>query len=69
MSLLLKTIGYYLLGTLFLIFQGIAVIFAGVYRLWEYFRYQVQCLRYPPPPGGMYGAYRNRPDTPNTLDK
>ena len=42
MSLFLKTIGYYLLGTLFLIFQGIAVIFAGVYHLWEYLRYQVQ---------------------------
>ena len=55
MSLFLKTIGYYLLGTLFLIFQGIAVIFAGVYHLWEYLRYQVQVLHYPPPPGGMYG--------------
>ena len=55
MSLLLKTIGYYLLGALFLIFQGIAVIFAGIYHLWQLLRYQVQCLRYPPPCGGMYG--------------
>jgi hypothetical protein len=27
-------------------------------------RYQVQCLRYPPPPGGMYGnmarMYKNK---------
>ena len=64
MSLLLKTIGYYLLGALFLLFQGICMIFAGIYRLWEYFHYQVQCLRYPPPPGGMYGnmarAYKNK---------
>ena len=64
MSLLLKTIGYYLLGTLFLLFQGICMIFAGIYRLREYLRYQVQCLRYPPPPGGMYGnmvrVYKNK---------
>lgn len=64
MSLLLKTIGYYLLGTLFLIFQGIAVIFAGIYHLLQQLRYQVQCLRYPPPPGGMYGnmarMYKNK---------
>ena len=64
MSLLLKTIGYYLLGALFLLFQGICMIFAGIYWLWEYFRYQVQVLRYPPPTGGMYGnmarAYKNK---------
>ena len=60
----MKTLLYYIAGTLFLIFQGIAVIFAGVYRLWEYFRYQVQVLRYPPPAGGMYGnmarMYKNK---------
>ena len=55
MSLLLKTIGYYLLGTLFLLFQGICMIFAGIFHLWQLLRYQVQVLRYPPPPGGMYG--------------
>ena len=64
MSLLLKTIGYYLLGALFLLFQGICMIFAGIYRLWEYFHYQVQVLRYPPPTVGMYGnmarAYKNK---------
>ena len=65
----MKTLFYYIAGILFLLFQGVCMIFAGVYRLWEYFRYQVQVLRYPPPPGGMYGAYRNRLDTPNTLNK
>ena len=55
MNLLLKNICYYFVAILFLLFQGICMIFAGVYRLWEYFRYQVQILRYPPPPGGMYG--------------
>ena len=64
MSLLLKTIGYYLLGALFLLFQGICMIFAGIYRLWEYFRYQVQVLRYPPLAGGMYSnmakAHKNK---------
>ena len=64
MSLLLKTIGYYLLGALFLLFQGICMIFAGIYRLWKYFRYQVQVLRYPPPVGGMYSnmakAHKNK---------
>ena len=43
---------------------GIALIFAGIYHLWQFLRYQVQCLRYPPPPGGMYGnmarMYKNK---------
>ena len=60
----MKTLFYYIAGILFLIFQGIAMIFAGVYRLWEYFRYQVQVLHYPPPAGGMYGhmarMYKNK---------
>ena len=64
MSLHLKTISYYLLGALFLLFHGICMIFAGIYRLWEYFHYQVQCLRYPPPAGGMYSnmakAHKNK---------
>ena len=64
----MKTLLYYIAGILFLLFQGVCMIFFGVYRLWEYYRYQVQCLRYPPPPGGMYGnmarAYKNRQDTP-----
>jgi hypothetical protein len=64
MNLLLKNICYYFVAILFLLFQGICMIFAGVYRLWEYFRYQVQVLRYPPPPGGMYGnmarMYKNK---------
>ena len=65
----MKTLLYYIAGILFILLRGIALIFAGIYRLWEYLRYQVQCLRYPPPPGGMYGnmsrAYKNRPDTPH----
>ena len=64
MNLLLKNICYYFVAILFLLFQGVAMIFAGIYRLWQLLRYQVQCLRYPPPPGGMYGnmvrVYKNK---------
>ena len=64
MNLLLKNICYYFVAILFLLFQGICMIFAGIYHLWQLLRYQVQCLRYPPPPGGMYGnmarAYKNK---------
>ena len=60
----MKTLFYYIAGILFILLRGIALIFAGIYRLWEYLRYQVQCLRYPPPPGGMYGnmvmVYKNK---------
>ena len=69
MNLLLKNICYYFVAILFLLFQGVAMIFAGIYHLWQLLRYQVQCLRYPPPPGGMYGnmarVYKNRQDTPH----
>ena len=51
----MKTLLYYIAGIVFLFFQGICMIFAGIYHLWQHLRYQVQCLRYPPPPGGMYG--------------
>ena len=64
MNLLLKNICYYFVAILFLLFQGICMVFAGIYHLWQLLRYQVQCLRYPPPPGGMYGnmarAYKNK---------
>ena len=64
MNLLLKNICYYLVGVLFLLLQGVSMIFAVIYRLWHHLRYQVQCLRYPPPPGGMYGnmvrSYKNK---------
>ena len=64
MNLLLKNICYYFVAILFLLFQGICMIFAGIYHLWQLLRYQVQCLRYPPPPGGMYGnmvrSYKNK---------
>ena len=64
MNLLLKNICYYFVAILFLLFQGICMIFAGIYHLWQLLRYQVQCLRYPPPQGGMYGnmvrVYKNK---------
>ena len=64
MSLLLNNICYYFVAALFLLFQGVAMIFAGIYHLWQLLCYQVQCLRYPPPPGGMYGnmvrVYKNK---------
>ena len=64
MNLLLKNICYYFVAVLFLLFQGICMIFAGIYHLWQLLCYQVQCLRYPPPPGGMYGnmarMYKNK---------
>ena len=53
--LLLKTIGYYLAGLLLLFMQGMILLSLGVYRLWKYLRYQIQCLHYSPPPGGMCG--------------
>ena len=65
----MKILFYYIAGILFILLRGIALIFAGIYHLWQLLRYQVQCLRYPPPPGGMYGnmarAYKNRQDTPH----
>ena len=64
----MKTLFYYIAGILFILLRGIALIFAGIYHLWQLLRYQVQCLRYPPPPGGMYGnmtrVYKNKPDRP-----
>ena len=60
----MKTLLYYIAGILFILLRGIALIFAGIYHLWQFLRYQVQCLRYPPPPGGMYGnmarKYKNK---------
>ena len=60
----MKTLLYYIAGILFLLFQGVCMIFAGIYHLWQFLRYQVQCLRYPPPRGGMYGnmarMYKNK---------
>ena len=60
----MKTLLYYIAGILFILLRGIALIFAGIYHLWQLLRYQVQCLHYPPPPGGMYGnmakMYKNK---------
>ena len=60
MNLLLKNICYYFVAILFLLLQGFSMILAGIYHLWQHLRYQVQCLRYPPPPGGMYGNMARR---------
>lgn len=74
MKELFITIGYFLMalleGILYLVFW----LFIGLpVRLWEKWRYAAQCLRYPPPPGGMYGnmarAYKNRPDKSNKQDR
>ena len=60
----MKTLFYYIAGILFILLRGIALIFAGIYHLWQLLRYQVQCLCYPSPPGGMYGnmarKYKNK---------
>lgn len=77
MKELFITIGYYLLALIVLPLKGMLyllmfLIFAPLW-LWEKWRYSAQCLRYPPPPGGMYGnmarAYKNRPDKSNKQDR
>lgn len=74
MKEIFATAKYYLLALIVLPLEGIFYlllwIFIGVpLRLWEKWSYTAQCLRYPPPPGGMYGnmarAYKNRPDKSN----
>ena len=64
---LFLSIGYFLLVPFLLLLEGLLWLFIGIpLRLCEKWRYTAQCLRYPPPPGGMYGnmarAYKNRPD-------
>ena len=56
MKALFITIGYYLLAVL----EGVLYFFMWLFvgaplRLWEKWRYAAQCLRCPPPRGGMYG--------------
>ena len=61
------SIWYYLLavleGILYLLFCALV---GGPLRLWEKWRYAAQCLRCPPPRGGMYGnmarEYKNKPN-------
>ncbi len=60
MNLLLKNICYYFVAALFLLFQGGCMILGGIFRLGQHLRYQVQCLRYPPPAGGMFGNMARR---------
>ena len=67
MKEIFTTIGYYLLALALLGLEALYwLVFGFPYRLWETLSYEAQCLRYPPPPGGMWGnmarAYKNRPD-------
>lgn len=74
MKELLITVGYFLLaqleGILYLLFLALV---GGPLRLWEKWRYTAQCLRYPPPRGGMFGnmarEYKNRPNKPDKPDR
>ena len=57
--------GYFLLALVVLLFEAAFYVFIGLpVRLWEKWSYTAQCLRYPPPPGGMFGQmarhYGNR---------
>lgn len=63
-------IGYYLLALALLGLEALYwLVFGFPYLLWEKLSYEAQCLRYPPPPGGMWGnmarEYKNRPDKPD----
>ena len=58
-------IGYSLLALVILLLEMLLWTFFGLpYLLWTKWRYTVQCLRYPPPSGGMYSnmaqEYKNR---------
>ena len=58
-------IGYFLLALFLLLLEGLFRLFVGLpLWLWEKVRYAAQCLRWPPPPGGMYGnmarAYKEK---------
>lgn len=49
-------IGHSLLALVILLLEMLLWTFFGLpYLLWTKWRYTAQCLRYPPPPGGMYG--------------
>lgn len=49
-------IGHSLLALVILLLEMLLWTFFGLpYLLRTKWRYTVQCLRYPPPPGGMYG--------------
>ena len=49
-------IGHSLLALAILLLEMFLWTFFGLpYLLWTKWCYTVQCLRYPPPPGGMYG--------------
>ena len=57
--------GNYLLALGILFLEALFRLFIFIpYEFWEKWRYAAQCLRYPPPPGGMYGnmarAYKGK---------
>lgn len=74
MKEIFTTIGHYLLALALLGLEALCWIVIGLpYRLWEKWNYEAQCLRYPPPRGGMWGnmarEYKNRPDKQDRPDR
>ncbi len=50
------SIGYLLLALVVMLFKAMFYLFVGIpILLWEKWCYTARCLRYPPPPGGMFG--------------
>ena len=67
-------IGYFLLALVWLFIEAALYILVVLpFRLWEKWRYTAQCLRHPPPRGGMFGnmarEYKNRPNKPDKPDR
>ncbi len=55
------TAGYLWLALVGLLLAGLGYILWYLpYQLWEKLRYEAQCLRNPPPSGGMYGEMLRR---------
>ena len=65
MKELFLLIEHSLLALVILFLEALLWVFFGLpYLLWTKWCYAVQCLHYPPPPGGMYGnmvrEYKNK---------
>ena len=65
----IANIGNYLLALGILFLEALFWLFIFIpSELWEKWRYAAQCLRYPPPPGGLYGnmarAYKEKRNQP-----
>ena len=74
MNAVFSWIGYFLLASVVLLIEAALYIFVVLpFRLWENLRYTAQGLRYPPPPGGMFGQmareYKNKRNMPNKPDE